>query len=161
MRVPKSALIGEEGKGFAYLMNELPQERLMISDQGIAAAEGVYECTRTYVKERKAFGNPISNFQTIRHRLAEMKTEIVIGRTFVDRCLELLRDKQLDSQTASMAKYWCTDVQNKTADNAVQLHGGWGYMMEFPVCRAFVDARVQKIYGGTNEIMKELISRSI
>ena len=89
------------------------------------------------------------------------RTEIVIGRTFVDRCLELLCDKKLDSQTASMAKYWCTDVQNKVADNCVQLHGGWGYMSEFPVCKAFVDGRVQKIYGGTNEIMKELIARSI
>lgn len=161
MRVPASALLGEEGKGFAYLMQELPQERILIADQGIAAAEAVYEATRTYVKERKAFGSTISSLQTVRHKLAETKTEIVIGRTFVDRCLELLKDGKLDSQTASMAKYWCTDIQNKVADNCVQLHGGWGYMQEFPVCKAFVDARVQKIYGGTNEIMKELISRTI
>jgi len=161
MRVPASALLGEEGKGFAYLMNELPQERLMIADQGIAVAEAVYEESRKYIKDRQAFGKSISNLQTIRHRMAEMKTEIVIGRTFTDRCLELLKDKKLDTQTASMAKYWCTDLQNKIADHGVQLHGGWGYMAEFPVCKAFIDSRVQRIYGGTNEIMKEVIARSI
>lgn len=161
MRVPKSALLGEEGKGFAYLMNELPQERLLIADQAIAACEAVFELTRSYVKERKAFGKPIGDLQTIRHKLAELKTEICIGRTFTDRCIELLNEKKLDNATASMAKYWLTDLQGKVTNSCVQLHGGWGYMWEFPVCRAFADARVQQIYGGTNEIMKELIARGI
>ena len=161
MRVPKSALIGEEGKGFAYLMNELPQERLLIAIQAIAACESLYEITRSYVKERKAFGSSIGNLQVIKHKLAEMKTEIVVGRAFADQCLSLHSNKKLDNQTASMAKYWLTDLQNKVTNDCVQLHGGWGYMWEFPVCRAFADARVQQIYGGTNEIMKELIARTI
>lgn len=161
MRVPKSALLGEEGKGFTYLMKELPQERLLIADQAIAACESVFELTRTYVKERKAFGNPIGDLQTIKHKLAEMKTEICVGRAFTDRCIELLKEKKLDNATASMAKYWLTDLQGKVTNNCVQLHGGWGYMWEFSVCRAFADARVQQIYGGTNEIMKELIARTI
>eukprot|EP00604_Paraphysomonas_vestita_P001806 CAMPEP_0174821294 /NCGR_PEP_ID=MMETSP1107-20130205/6194_1 /TAXON_ID=36770 /ORGANISM="Paraphysomonas vestita, Strain GFlagA" /LENGTH=221 /DNA_ID=CAMNT_0016038155 /DNA_START=521 /DNA_END=1183 /DNA_ORIENTATION=- len=128
MRVPKSALLGKEGKGFAYLMTELPQERLLIADQGLAAAEALFEITRSYVKDRKAFGNTISSLQTVKHRLAEMKTEICIGRTFVDRCIELLNEKKLDTATASMAKYWLTDLQGKVADECVQLHGGWGFM---------------------------------
>lgn len=161
LRVPKSALLGEEGKGFSYLMNELPQERLLVADSGIAAAEACFEWTRDYIKERKAFGAPIANLQTIRHKMAEMKTEICIGRTFTDRCIELLNEKKLDSGTASMAKYWMTDLQVKVADECVQLHGGWGYMWEFPVCRAYADGRVQRIYAGTNEIMKELIARGI
>lgn len=161
MRLPASSLLGEEGRGFAYLMEELPQERLLIADQAIASAEATYELTRTYIHDRKAFGNSLSKLQTIRHKMAELKTEIVIGRTFIDRCLVLLRDKKLDTQTASMAKYWATDLQNKVADACVQLHGGWGYMWEYPVCRQYADARVQQIYGGTNEIMKELISRTV
>lgn len=161
LRVPKSALIGEEGKGFVYLMSELPQERLLIADQAVAACESLYEITRSYVKERKAFGSSLSNLQVLRHKLAEMKTEIVVGRAFADRCLELHKDKKLDNSTASMAKYWLTDLQGKVTNDCVQLHGGWGYMWEFPVCRAFADARVQQIYGGTNEIMKELIARTI
>lgn len=161
MRVPKSALLGQEGAGFKYLMQELPQERMLIADQGLATAEACYEWTRTFIKERKAFGSSISSLQTIRHKMAEMKTEICVGRAFVDRCLEQLKDDSLDSPTASMAKYWLTDLQMKVADQCVQLHGGAGYMWEYPVCRAFADGRVQKIYGGTNEIMKELIARSI
>ena len=150
MRIPKSCLLGEEGKGFVYLMKELPQERLLIADMGLAAAEGCYEQTRTYVKERKAFGKPLLNLQTIQHKMAEMKTELVVGRTFADKCIELHNDKKLDSATASMAKYWLTDLQMKVANDCVQLHGGWGYMWEYPVCRAYVDGRVQQIYGGTN-----------
>jgi len=161
MRLPKSALLGEEGKGFVYLMTELPQERLLIGDMGIAAAEACYEWTREYIKERKAFGSTISSLQTIQHKMAEMKTEIVVGRTFCDNCLMLHNEGKLDNQTASMAKYWLTDTQMKVANDCVQLHGGWGYMWEYPVARAFVDGRVQQIYGGTNEIMKELIARSI
>ena len=161
MRVPKSALIGAEGKGFAMLMNELPQERLLIAVQGLAASESCFEITRSYVTERKAFGKPISALQTIRHNMAEIKTELAVARAFTDRCIELLNEKKLDSVTASMCKYWVTDLQCATIDKCVQLHGGWGYMWEYPVCRAFVDARVQRIYGGTNEIMKELIARTI
>jgi alkylation response protein AidB-like acyl-CoA dehydrogenase len=161
MRVPSSCLLGAEGDGFKYLMQELPQERLLIADQGIAAAEACFEETRRYVHERKAFGKPISDLQTIKHKLAELKTEIVVGRTFADRCIELLADGKLDNATASMAKYWLTDLQTKVADDCVQLHGGWGYMWEYPVARAFADGRVQRIYGGTNEIMKELIGRGI
>jgi alkylation response protein AidB-like acyl-CoA dehydrogenase len=161
MRVPKSALIGKEGKGFPMLMTELPQERLLIAVQGLAAAESCFEITRSYVNERKAFGKPIGQLQTIKHNMAEIKTELAVARAFTDRCIELLNENKLDSVTASMAKYWVTDLQCATIDKCVQLHGGWGYMWEYPVCRAFVDARVQRIYGGTNEIMKELISRGI
>ena len=161
VRLPKSALLGKEGAGFMYLMEELPQERLLIADMGVAAAEACYEWTRDYVKQRKAFGKTLSNLQTIQHKLAEMKTDIVVGRTFADHCLELHAAGKLDNGMASMAKYWLTDLQNKVADDCVQLHGGWGYMWEYPVCRAYVDGRVQSIYGGSNEIMKELIARSI
>jgi len=161
MRIPKSALLGEENKGFVHLMTELPQERLLIADQSIATAEACFEWTRTFVKERKAFGSTISSLQTVKHRMATMKTEICIGRTFVDRCLELHKDKKLDNATASMAKYWLSDLQQKVADECVQLHGGAGYMWEYPVARAFADGRVARIYGGSNEIMKELIARGI
>jgi alkylation response protein AidB-like acyl-CoA dehydrogenase len=161
VRLPKSALLGKEGAGFMYLMEELPQERLLIADMGVAAAEACYEWTRDYVKQRKAFGKTLSNLQTIQHKLAEMKTDIDDGRTFADHCLELHAAGKLDNGMASMAKYWLTDLQNKVADDCVQLHGGWGYMWEYPVCRAYVDGRVQSIYGGSNEIMKELIARSI
>jgi long-chain-acyl-CoA dehydrogenase len=161
LRVPKTALLGEENKGFYYVMQELPQERLLIADIAVASAEASYEWTRNYVKERKAFKGTISDLQTVRHKLAELKTECTVARTFVDQCIQLHSEEKLDSQMASMAKYWCTDLQSKAADIGVQLHGGWGYMWEYPICRAFVDARVQSIYGGSNEIMKELISRSI
>jgi acyl-CoA dehydrogenase len=115
----------------------------------------------TYTRERKAFGQEIMKFQNTRFKLAELKTEVQIGRVFVDRCIELLLENKLDPATASMAKYWCTDLQFKVMDECVQLHGGYGYMWEYPITRAWADARVQRIYGGTNEIMKELISRSL
>jgi alkylation response protein AidB-like acyl-CoA dehydrogenase len=161
MRVPKSALLGVEGAGFKYLMSELPQERMLIADQAVGAAEAVYEETRKYIQERKAFGQSINKLQTIRHKMAELKTKIVIGRTFADRCIELLAEDKLDNSTASMAKYWLTDLQNEVADECVQLHGGYGYMSEYKVARAWADGRVQRIYGGTNEIMKELIGRDV
>jgi len=161
VRLPKSALLGEEGKGFFYLMNELPQERLLIAVHSMAACEFLFEETRKYVKERKAFGKTLSKLQTIQHKLAEMKTEISVTRAFVDQCLEIHNTRGLDSSTASMAKYWVSDLQNRIAYECVQLHGGWGYMMEYPVAKAYVDARVQPIYGGSNEIMKELIARQI
>lgn len=161
LRVPKSALLGEEGKGFYAVMSELPQERLLIADMGVSAAEAVFEWTRDYTMDRSAFKGKLSNLQVVGHKLAEMKTDICVGRAFVDNCIALHSQHKLDSVQASMAKYWCTDLQCKIADAGVQLHGGWGYMWEYDVCKAFVDGRVQPIYGGANEIMKELISRSI
>jgi len=161
VKVPLENLLGGENKGFYLLMQELPQERLLIADMGLSAAESCFECTRTYTKERKAFGKCLKDFQTIQHKMAELKTELTVGRAFIDNCLLLHSEKRLDPATASMAKYWATDLQNKVADECLQLHGGYGFMWEYPVCRAFADARVQKIYGGTNEIMKELIARSL
>ena len=161
LRVPKSALLGPEHKGFYAVMQELPQERLLIADMGVASAEAVFEISREYARERKAFKGTLSSLQTVQHKLAEMKTDCVVGRAFVDQCIQLHSEKKLSATTASMAKYWCTDLQSKIADHGVQLHGGWGYMWEYPVCRAFVDARVQSIYGGANEIMKEVIARDI
>jgi len=160
-RIPASALLGDEGRGFAYLMTELPQERLLVAEMALASAEAAFEWTRTFLKDRIAFGKPLTSKQTIQHRLAEMKTELTIARTFADRCLELLRDKQLDNSTASMAKYWCTDLSSKVCDECLQLHGGAGYMWEYKVAKAWADVRVARIYGGSNEIMKELIAREI
>lgn len=161
VRVHKSAMLGEEGKGFHYLMSELPQERLLVAEMAIASAEACFEWTRTFLKERVAFGAPLSNKQTIQHRLATIKTEVTVGRTFADRCIELLAEGRLDNSTASMAKYWLTDLQSKVADECVQMHGGAGYMWEYNVAKAFADGRVSRIYGGSNEIMKELIARDI
>jgi alkylation response protein AidB-like acyl-CoA dehydrogenase len=160
-RVPADQLIGEENQGFVYLMQELPWERLQIAISAIAAAEAAYGWTLAYVRERKAFGQAVVDFQNTRFVLAELKTEIQIGRTFVDRCIALLLKGELDAQAASMAKYWCSEVQGKVADAGVQLHGGYGFMAEYPIARAYVDARAQRIYGGTNEIMKELIARDL
>ncbi|KAG8521038.1 Long-chain specific acyl-CoA dehydrogenase, mitochondrial [Galemys pyrenaicus] len=161
VRLPASALLGEENKGFYYLMQELPQERLLISELAISACEFMFEETRNYVKQRKAFGKTVAHIQTVQHKLAELKTHICVTRAFVDSCLQLHEAKRLDSATASMAKYWASELQNSVAYDCVQLHGGWGYMWEYPIARAYVDARVQPIYGGTNEIMKELIAREI
>lgn len=161
LRVPASAMLGPVDKGFYCVMQELPQERLLIADMGVASAEAVFEISRQYVRERKAFKGALSDLQTVSHKLAEMKTDICVGRAFVDQCIDLHSKQKLKSDQASMAKYWCTDLQNKIADHGVQLHGGWGYMWEYDVCKHYVDARVQSIYGGANEIMKELIGRSI
>ncbi|XP_064617696.1 long-chain specific acyl-CoA dehydrogenase, mitochondrial-like [Liolophura sinensis] len=161
VRLPKEALLGEENKGFYYLMQELPQERLLIAAMGQAANEWMFEETRGYVKQRKAFGKTISKLQTIQHKLAEIKTDVCVSRAFVDQCLEIHNNRGLDSFTASMAKYWVTDLQNRVANQCLQMHGGWGYMWEYPIARAYVDSRVQPIYGGSNEIMKELIARPI
>nr|XP_017511283.2 long-chain specific acyl-CoA dehydrogenase, mitochondrial isoform X3 [Manis javanica] len=161
VRLPASALLGEENKGFYYLMQELPQERLLISELAVSASEFMFEETRNYVKQRKAFGKTVANIQTVQHKLAELKTHICVTRAFVDSCLQLHQAKCLDSATASMAKYWASELQNSVAYDCVQLHGGWGYMWEYPIAKAYVDARVQPIYGGTNEIMKELIAREI
>ncbi|KAL3835770.1 hypothetical protein ACJMK2_021251 [Sinanodonta woodiana] len=161
VHLPASALLGEANKGFYYLMQELPQERLIIAGLAQASTEWMFEETRQYVRQRKAFGKTLSNLQTIQHKLAEIKTEVCIGRAFVDTCLDIHNKKGLDSHMASMAKYWCSEQQNKIATQCLQMHGGWGYMWEYPIARAFVDARVQPIYGGSNEIMKELIARKI
>lgn len=161
VRVPKENLLGQVGMGFAYLMQELPQERLTVAIAALSAAEAALQWTLDYTRERKAFGQAIADFQNTRFKLAEMATEIQIGRVFIDRCLEQHLQGKLDVPTAAMAKYWATDLQCKVLDECVQLHGGYGFMWEYPVARAWADARVQRIYAGTNEIMKEIIARSL
>ncbi len=161
VRVPASNLIGEEGKGFAYLMEALPQERLSVAVGAMAGAEGALELTTRYCREREAFGRPIGSFQNSRFQLAEMKTMITIGRQFVDRCIELHTEGKLTIEEAAMAKWWVTDMLDDVVDRGVQLHGGYGYIREYPIAKAYVDARVQRIYAGTNEIMKEIIGRSM
>jgi len=162
VRIPADALIGaEEGKGFYQLMEQLPQERLLVACQAMAAIERALVVTLDYVKERKAFGKAILDFQNTQFKLAELKTEATIGRVFVNDCIAKHIEGGLDSVTASMAKYWTTDLQCKVADECLQLHGGYGYMNEYPISRIYADARVQRIYAGTNEIMKVLIARSL
>jgi acyl-CoA dehydrogenase len=162
VRVPASYLLGtEEGQGFVQLMQQLPQERLQIGGTAIAMAERAIAITSDYVKERKAFGKAVIDFQNTQFKLAELKTEATIGRVFYNHCVERHVNGGLDPVTASMAKYWLSDLQNKVVDECLQLHGGYGYMNEYPIARMFRDARVQRIYGGTNEIMKLLIARSL
>ena len=164
VKVPVENLLGGEpflNRGFVCLMQELPWERLQIAVTAISSAQAAIDWTVAYVKERKAFGQPVANFQNTRFKLAELQSEVQIAQVFLDKCTELLMQEKLDTATASMAKYWCTDLQCKVMDECVQLHGGYGYMWEYPIARAFADARVQRIYGGTNEIMKEVISRSM
>jgi acyl-CoA dehydrogenase len=161
VEVPKSNLLGKAGDGFKYLMTELSQERLVVGLGAIAGAEGVLAVTVQYTKDRQAFGKPINEFQNTRFKLAEMATEVGIGRVFADKCIELHNEKKLDAAMASSCKYWLSDLQGKVADECLQLHGGYGYIWEYAVARAWADARVQRIYAGTNEIMKELIARSV
>ena len=161
VRVPAGNRLGEEGRGFACLMQELPWERLQIAITAVALAEAALDWTIDYCRDRKAFGKAILEFQNTRFSLAEAKTELQVARVFVDRCVELVLEGKLDTATASMAKYWCTDLQCKVIDACLQLHGGYGYMWEYPIARAWADARVSRIYGGANEIMKEVISRSL
>ncbi|MFC0284008.1 acyl-CoA dehydrogenase family protein [Camelimonas abortus] len=162
LRVPAENLLGpEEGQGFVQLMQQLPQERLGLSIQAIAAIERAIAITTDYVKERKAFGKSLIEFQNTAFRLAERKTEAMIGRVFIDYCIERLIAGDLDTVTASMAKQWLTDRQGQTVDECLQLHGGYGYMQEYEISRRYIDARIQRIYGGTNEIMKLLVSRSL
>ena len=161
VRVPVSNLIGEEGKGFGYMMNELAWERMHVGIQAISCCEAALEWTIEYTRNRKAFGKSVIDFQNSRFTLAEMKTEVQVGRVFLDRCLELVLDGKLDTTTAAMVKLWTSEMQGKVLDALLQLHGGYGFMWEYPITRAYADARVQRIYAGTNEIMKELIGRTL
>ena len=161
VEVPAENLLGQENNGFIYLMQELPWERMQIAIGAAAKCEAALGWTIAYVNDRKAFGKPVASFQNTRFKLAEIATEVQVMRVFVDRCMELLLEKKLDTATASMAKLWATDMEGKVLDECLQLHGGYGFMWEFPISQAYVDARVTRIYGGTNEIMKEVISRSL
>ena len=164
VRVPAENLLGGEAmrnRGFICLMEQLPWERIQIAVTAVAAAEAAIDWTVQYVKDRRVFGQPVAAFQNTRYKLAELRTEVQVARVFVDKCLELVLQDKLDTETASMAKYWTTDLQCKVMDECVQLHGGYGFMWEYPITRAYADARVQRIYGGTNEIMKEVITRSM
>ncbi len=161
VEVPAGNLLGEENNGFIYLMQELPWERMQIAIGAMAKTEAAIKWTIDYVNNRKAFGTPVSSFQNTRFKLAEVTTQCQVGRVFVDRCMELLLENKLDAATAAMAKMWASDIENKIIDECLQLHGGYGFMMEYPIARAYIDARVQRIYGGTNEIMKEVIARSL
>jgi acyl-CoA dehydrogenase len=164
LRLPADSLLGGNdflNKGFICLMEQLPWERLQIAIGAVAASQSAIEWTLDFVKQRQVFGQPLASFQNTRFKLAELQTEVQIARVFVDKCTELLMQDKLDTATASMAKYWTTDLQCKVMDECVQLHGGSGFMWEYPITRAYADARVQRIYGGTNEIMKEVITRSM
>ena len=162
LQVPAENLLGgQEGQGFYHLMNQLPRERLIIGLGAIAAAEAALEHALAYVRERKAFGKRLLEFQNTRFRLAERHTELTIGKVFIDHCIQRMLDGQLDAATASMAKWWGTQKQCEIVDECLQFFGGYGYMLEYPIARMYADARVQKIYGGTNEIMKELIARTL
>jgi acyl-CoA dehydrogenase len=164
VHVPEENLLGGnalENKGFICLMEQLPWERLQIAISAVAAAQAAIDWTVDYVKERKVFGQSVGSFQNTRFTLAELQTQVQIAAVFVDKCTELLLQDKLDTATASMAKYWCSDLQCKVMDECVQLFGGYGYMWEYPITRAYADARVQRIYGGTNEIMKEVITRAM
>lgn len=161
LRVPLDALLGEEGAGFSYLVANLPRERLLIATNALVAAEAALEWTIAYVLERKAFGQALASFQNTRFKLAEMKTELTVHRAFVDRCTDDYAQGKLDATTAAMAKLSTTELQGRVIDACLQFFGGYGYMMEYPIARAYADARVQRIYGGTSEIMKELVARSL
>jgi len=161
VKVPKENLLGEEGNGFVYLMEKLPQERLAISVAAAAACRAVIDLTLEYVKERKAFGRPIGSFQNSRFTLAELETEAQIAQVFVDRSIMELNAGTLTISDAAMGKWWTTEVQKKTVDKCLQLFGGYGFMAEYPISKAYADTRIQTIYGGTTEIMKEIIGRTM
>jgi len=162
VKVPADALLGgEEGQGFVQLMQQLPQERHIIGLQGIGMIERALTETIAYVKQRKAFGKTIFDFQNTQFKLAECKTEATVARVFADHCTDLLLKGELDAATASMSKYWISDLQCKIIDECVQLYGGYGYMDEYPIAQMYADARVQRIYGGANEVMKLLIARTL
>jgi alkylation response protein AidB-like acyl-CoA dehydrogenase len=161
VRVPVENRLGEEGQGFRYLTRNLAQERLSIAIAGVAAARAALGWTLDYVKERQAFGSPVGSFQNSRFVLAEIKTEVELATAFCDRAVLALNAGELSAEDAAMAKWWCTEMQGRVVDRCVQLHGGYGYMLEYPIARAYADARVTRIYGGTTEIMKEIVGRSL
>ncbi|GLX49283.1 acyl-CoA dehydrogenase family protein [Streptomyces sp. MB22_4] len=160
-RVPAANLLGEEGEGFFALTRNLAQERMSVAIAGLAQAAAAFEWTVEYVRERKAFGKPIGTLQVIRHRLAELSTEIEVAQHYLDRCVLALNSGELTVVDAAKAKWWCTELQGRVMDACVQLHGGYGYMLEYPIARAWQDSRVSRIYAGTTEIMKEIIGRSL
>jgi alkylation response protein AidB-like acyl-CoA dehydrogenase len=161
VRVPVANLLGEEGRAFAHLVDRLPQERLGIAVAGVAGARAALEWTLEHVRTRTAFGQPIGSFQNTRFRLAEVATEVDVAQAFVDACVLALDDGELTAEDAAKAKWWCTELQGRALDTCVQLFGGYGYMTEYPIARAWADARVTRIYGGTTEIMKEVVGREL
>jgi acyl-CoA dehydrogenase len=161
VHVPASNLLGAEGQGFVYLMQELPWERMQIAIGAAASAQQAIDDTMTYVRERKVFGNAVASFQNTRFKLAELQAQVQMARVFVDQCMTLLLAGELDPPTAAMAKLTCTEIAGRVIDECLQLHGGYGFMWEYPIARAYADTRVSRIYGGTSEIMKEVIARSM
>jgi alkylation response protein AidB-like acyl-CoA dehydrogenase len=161
VRVPVANLLGEEGAGFRQLTQKLPQERMSIAVNGVSEARAAFEETLRYVQDRKAFGKTISSFQNTKYVLAEIATEIDVAQAFVDRCVDLLNEGKLDVADAAKAKWWCTELQGRVIDKCLQLHGGYGYMTEYPISRRYADARVTRIYGGSTEIMKGVVSKSL
>jgi len=161
VHVPVENLLGEEGEGFRYLVSNLPQERLSIAASAVAAAEAALDWTLDYVRERQAFGQTIGSFQATRFTLAEVRGEVDVARAYIDRCAQALDAGELTPEDAATAKWWCTDLQGRAIDRCLQLFGGYGYMSEYPIARAYADARVTRIYGGANEIMKEIVGRSL
>jgi alkylation response protein AidB-like acyl-CoA dehydrogenase len=161
VEVPETNLLGDEGKGFYYLMRNLAQERLSLAVGGVAVAKAAVEWTLDYTKQRTAFGQSVSNFQNTKFVLAELHTETQAAEVYVDRCVELHCDGKLSAEQAAAAKYYCTELQNRVVDRCLQLYGGYGYMREYPIARAWADSRIQTIYGGTSEIMKEIVGRSL
>ncbi|HGM7492069.1 TPA: acyl-CoA dehydrogenase family protein [Pseudomonas aeruginosa] len=161
VRVPKENLLGDAKGGFFYLMNMLAQERLTNACGAVAGAEAALQATIDYVKERQAFGRPVAHFQNTRFKLAEMRTQIDVAQVFTDRCVMDHNQKKLSPEVAAEAKLFTTELLGKVVDEGVQLHGGWGYMWEYPICRMYANARIQRIFAGTSEIMKEIISRGM
>jgi alkylation response protein AidB-like acyl-CoA dehydrogenase len=161
VRVPADNLLGEEGSGFVHLVSNLPQERLSLTAGSLAHAQVAFGWTLDYIKERRAFGQPIGSFQTVKHAMAEMRTELDIAQSYVDAQILALNAGELSAEEAAKAKWWVTELENRVISRCLQLFGGWGYMEEYPIARAFRDARVQTIYGGTTEIMKEIVGRSL
>jgi alkylation response protein AidB-like acyl-CoA dehydrogenase len=161
VKVPIANRLGEEGKGFFYLMHNLPQERLLIGLGAFVAAETALQHTINYCQERTAFGRSIGKFQNSRFKLAEMKTELTVGRVYLDRCIMAQTAGTFTADDAAMCKLWLTDIAKKVIDQCLQLHGGYGYMLEYPIAKFFLDVRVDPIHGGTNEIMKEIVGRAM
>ncbi len=161
VHVPVTNRLGDEGQGFTLLVRNLAQERLSIAIAGLAAARAALGWTLDYTRERKAFGQPVAQFQNSKFKLAEVATEVEVTQSFVDRCITELNNGSLGPEEAAMAKWWCTELQKRTVDTCLQLHGGYGYMREYPIARAYADARITTIYGGTTEIMKEIIGRKL